>query len=79
MTHDESLERSRLVSLAQAMLDEELSFFEGAVQVLAIKNQLKDVATEIPISTPLSPSNRRRIICHLKSSAHYGLRRLLAN
>ncbi|GAB3627897.1 hypothetical protein PTE30175_04468 [Pandoraea terrae] len=44
MNEGEILERSRLVSLAQAMLDGKLSFFEGAVQVLAIKNRMGRIA-----------------------------------
>jgi hypothetical protein len=48
MNEVEILERSRLVSLAQAMLDGQLSFFEGAVQMLAIKNRLDGIADRDP-------------------------------
>ncbi|PJO24578.1 DUF2489 domain-containing protein [Burkholderia glumae] len=48
MNEGETLERSRLVSLAQAMLDGKLSFFEGAVQVLAIKSRLSGIADRDP-------------------------------
>jgi hypothetical protein len=48
MNEGENLDRSRLVSVAQAMLDGKLSFFEGAVQVLAIKSQLIGVAERDP-------------------------------
>jgi hypothetical protein len=43
MNEDEILERGRLVSLAQAVLNGRLSFFEGAAQVLAIKSRLGEV------------------------------------
>lgn len=42
MNGSENLEQRRLVSLAQAMLDGKVSFLEGAVQVLAIKNRLTE-------------------------------------
>lgn len=48
MNEVEILPRSRLVLLAQAMLAGQLSFFEGAVQVLALKNQLGGVADKDP-------------------------------
>ncbi|WP_175941832.1 DUF2489 domain-containing protein [Burkholderia pyrrocinia] len=48
MNEGETLDRSRLVLLAQAMLDGNLSFFEGAVQVLAIKNRLSGIADRDP-------------------------------
>lgn len=48
MNEMETIERSRLVSLAQAMLDGELSFFEGAAQVLIIKNRLSGIADRDP-------------------------------
>lgn len=44
MNESESLMRSQLVSLAQAMLNGKLPFLEGAVQVLAIKSRLSGVA-----------------------------------
>ena len=48
MNEGETVERSRLVSLAQAMLDGDLSFLEGAVQVLAIKSRLSGIADRDP-------------------------------
>jgi hypothetical protein len=36
--------RDRLLSLAQAMLNGDVSFFDGAAQVLAIKSQLSGIA-----------------------------------
>lgn|ERR1700754_3135028 len=48
MDERETLERSRLVSVAQAMLDGNLSFFEGARQVLAIKSRLSGLADRDP-------------------------------
>lgn len=48
MNENETIECRRLVVLAQAMLDGNLSFIEGAVQVLAIKNQLGRVAERDP-------------------------------
>ena len=48
MNETETVEHSRLVSVAQAMLDGELSFFEGAVQVLAIKSRLSGIADRDP-------------------------------
>lgn len=48
MNENETIARRRLVALAQAMLDGNLSFFEGAVQVLAIKNQLGRVTERDP-------------------------------
>lgn len=40
MNESEAIARHRLVELAQAMLNGAESFFEGAVQVLTLKNQL---------------------------------------
>lgn len=48
MNENESLSRSQLVSVALAMLNEELPFLEGAVQMLAIKNRLSGVADRDP-------------------------------
>lgn len=48
MNEGDALERSQLVSLAQAMLDGGLSFLEGAVQVLAIKSRLSGIADRDP-------------------------------
>src|ERR1700749_1305835 len=44
VNENEALTRRRLVSLAQAILGGSLSFLEGAIQVLAVKSQLRRVA-----------------------------------
>lgn len=48
MNEVEALARRSLVSLAQAMLDGNLSFFEGAAQVLALKNQIGGIEDTDP-------------------------------
>lgn len=48
MNETEILERMRLVSLAQEMLDEKISFFEGAAQLLVIINRLSDISDTDP-------------------------------
>src|SRR5579871_727991 len=48
MRKEETLDRNRLVALVQAMLDGELSFFEGSAKVLAIKGQLSGIADRDP-------------------------------
>ncbi|WP_423760468.1 DUF2489 domain-containing protein [Burkholderia sp. NLJ2] len=48
MNEREMLDRNLLASLAQAMLDGNQSFFEGAVQVLAIKSRLSGIADRDP-------------------------------
>ncbi|WP_151638895.1 DUF2489 domain-containing protein [Noviherbaspirillum aerium] len=44
MNESEAMARHRLVELVQAMLNGAESFFEGAVQVLALKNQVGGIA-----------------------------------
>ncbi|MBP0596373.1 DUF2489 domain-containing protein [Paraburkholderia sp. LEh10] len=44
MTEQEILARHGLVTVAQAMLDGELPYLEGAAQVLAIRSQLSGIA-----------------------------------
>lgn len=48
MNEREAVERKRLVSLAQTILDGNLSFFEGAPRVLAIKRHLSGIAERDP-------------------------------
>ncbi|WP_213304756.1 DUF2489 domain-containing protein [Paraburkholderia sacchari] len=48
MTEQEILARRSLVAIAQAMLDGKLPFLEGAVRVLAIRNQLSEIADRDP-------------------------------
>lgn len=48
MNESETLDRIYMVSLAQDMLDGTISFFEGAMQVLAIKNRLSGIADRDP-------------------------------
>jgi hypothetical protein len=48
MNDGEDVERRRLVLLAQSMLDGEISFFEGAIQVLSIKARLRGIADRDP-------------------------------
>jgi len=44
----EILEREKLVALAQSMLDGKLSFFEGALLVTSIRNQLSGIVDRDP-------------------------------
>ncbi|WP_075643728.1 DUF2489 domain-containing protein [Paraburkholderia monticola] len=48
MNENQILTRRRLVAMAQAMLAGDLSFLEGAAQILALKNQLDGVADRDP-------------------------------
>ncbi|MBB5457195.1 DUF2489 domain-containing protein [Paraburkholderia sp. Cpub6] len=48
MNESETFERRRLVAVAQAMLDGNLSVLEGAAQLLALKNQLDGIADRDP-------------------------------
>jgi hypothetical protein len=48
MNEYETLKRRCLVTVAQAMLNGNLSFLEGASQVLTLKNQLEGIADRDP-------------------------------
>uniref|UniRef100_UPI0039EEB754 DUF2489 domain-containing protein n=1 Tax=Bordetella sputigena TaxID=1416810 RepID=UPI0039EEB754 len=48
MNDGEVLARRQIVALAEAMLAGELSFFEGAVQVVDIKRRLSGITDEDP-------------------------------
>jgi hypothetical protein len=48
MTEQEIRARRSLVTVAQAMLDGELLYLEGAAQVLSIRNQLSGIADRDP-------------------------------